>query len=128
MSVVGVGTDIVEVSRIAQMKDAAKQRLAERVLTASELAIYSAHHQPQADSFLAKRWAAKEAAAKSLGTGIADGVSFQHFIIENLPSGAPVLTLSDRALVLATELGASHWHISISDEKHYALAFVVLSS
>lgn len=128
MSVVGVGTDIVEVSRIAQMKDPAKQRLAERVLTASELATYEAHNQPQADSFLAKRWAAKEAAAKSLGTGIADGVSFQHFSIENLPSGAPVLTLSDRALVLAGELGASHWHISISDEKHYALAFVVLSS
>ena len=125
MSVVGIGTDIVEVSRIAEMKDAAKQRLAMRVLTVAEFDRYQAHPQP--DSFLAKRWAAKEAAAKSLGTGIADGVSFQHFHVENLASGAPVLTLTDRALELATGLGAQHWHISISDEKHYALAFVVLS-
>lgn len=127
MSVVGIGTDIVEVSRIAQMKATAKQRLAERVLTESELAIYLTHSQPQADSFLAKRWAAKEAAAKSLGTGIADGVSFQHFNIENLASGAPLLSLTGRALELAEMQGARQWHLSISDEKHYALAFVVLS-
>ena len=126
MSVVGVGTDIVEVSRIAGMKDAAKLRLAKRVLTDVELNTYLAH--PQADSYLAKRWAAKEAAAKSLGTGIAVGVSFQHFYIESLPSGAPVLHLTDKARELATSLGANSWHISISDEKHYALAFVVLSS
>ncbi|NMP29960.1 holo-ACP synthase [Thalassotalea sp. M1531] len=125
MSVVGIGTDIVEVSRISSMKEAAKERLAKRVLTSIEYQHYL--QLTQSDSYLAKRWAAKEAAAKSLGTGIADGVSFQHFTIESLASGAPVLHLSDRALELAKGLGADNWHISISDEKHYALAFVVLS-
>lgn len=125
MSVVGVGTDIVEVSRIANMADAAKFRLAKRVLTPNELTVYQEH--PLSDSYLAKRWAAKEAAAKALGTGIAAGVSFQHIIIESLASGAPVIHLSEKALEIAKTLGATHWHISISDEKHYALAFVVLS-
>lgn len=125
MSVVGVGTDIVEVSRIANMAEGAKSRLAKRVLTPIELDIYQKHAQQ--DSYLAKRWAAKEAAAKALGTGIADGVSFQHFFIESLPSGAPKLHLSGRGLELAQAMEASNWHISISDEKHYALAFVVLS-
>ncbi|WP_448211959.1 holo-ACP synthase [Colwellia sp. MEBiC06753] len=125
MSVVGIGTDIVEVSRIAAMADNAKQRLAKRILTSNELERYL--HHPQPDSFLAKRWAAKEAAAKALGTGIAAGVSFQHFEIETLTSGAPVLQLDAIALEKAQGLGATNWHISISDEKHYALAFVVLS-
>ncbi|MFD2168032.1 holo-ACP synthase [Thalassotalea euphylliae] len=125
MSVVGVGTDIVEVGRIASMAEAAKQRLAKRVLTPEELAVFAEH--PQADSYLAKRWAAKEAASKALGTGIADSVSFQHFHITNTDMGAPIIDLSDRALELAHRLGANSWHISISDEKHYALAFVVLS-
>lgn len=125
MSVVGVGTDIVEVSRIAQMAEGAKSRLAQRVLTPIELEQYQAHSQP--DHFLAKRWAAKEAAAKSLGTGIAAGVSFQHFHIDNDEFGAPHLMLTDVALSKASEKGADNWHISISDEKHYALAFVVLS-
>jgi len=125
MSVVGVGTDIVEVARIASMKEEAKTRLSKRVLTPPEYDIYLTH--PRADSYLAKRWAAKEAAAKSLGTGIANGVSFQHFTIENDAAGAPVIKLAGRALELANIKGANHWHISISDEKHYALAFVVLS-
>ena len=125
MAVVGIGTDIVEVSRIREMNESAKSRLAKRVLTQRELAHYqSIKHS---DQYLAKRWAAKEAAAKALGSGIADGVSFQHFDIVSLPSGQPQLQLSSRALELATSLGAKSWHISIADERMYATAFVVLS-
>lgn len=125
MSVIGIGNDIVEVSRIENMADNAKARLALRVLTPPEHQKYSTMKQPE--RFLAKRWAGKEAAAKALGTGIADGVSFQHFDIVNLPSGQPILELSGRALEVAQLLQANSWHISLSDEKHYALAFVVLS-
>lgn len=125
MSVVGIGTDIVEIARIAQMSDSAKERLAKRVLTDIEFDRYANHNQ--ADSYLAKRWAAKEAASKALGFGIANGLSFQHFQIDNRDNGAPILKLNDRALELAKELGAKSWHISLSDEKHYALAMVVLS-
>ncbi|OUS23512.1 holo-ACP synthase [Thalassotalea sp. 42_200_T64] len=126
MSVVGIGNDIVEISRIKNMADKARARLALRVLTPAEHERYLSLKQPE--RFLAKRWAGKEAAAKALGTGIADGVSFQHFNIVNLPSGKPTLELTGRALELALQLTATTWHISLSDEKEYALAFVVLSA
>ncbi len=126
MAVIGIGTDIVEVNRIREMNDSAKSRLAKRVLTPRELAHYQSIKH--AEQYLAKRWAAKEAAAKALGSGIADGVSFQHFDIISLSTGQPQLQLSSRALELATSLGASSWHISIADERMYATAFVVLSA
>lgn len=125
MSVVGIGTDIVDISRIEKMREAVQLKLAKRVLTPTELTIYHENNFPH--RYLAKRWAAKEAASKALGTGIANGVSFQHFEISSLPSGQPKLTLSECALTFAEQLGAKHWHISISDENDLASAFVVLS-
>ena len=126
MSVVGIGNDIVEISRIAEMPEAVKQKLAKRVLTDAEYQHFLSLKIP--DAYLAKRWAGKEAAAKALGTGIAKGVSFQHFEIVSLSSGQPTLVLTEQALKIAQEKGAKNWHISLSDEKHYAMAFVVLSS
>lgn len=125
MSVIGIGTDIVDIRRIAKMSDSAQQRLAVRILTTKEYQHYLTLKQPE--RFLAKRWAGKEAAAKALGTGIANGVSFQHFNIVSLASGQPTLELSLQALALAEALGANTWHISLSDEIKYATAFVVLS-
>jgi holo-[acyl-carrier protein] synthase len=125
MSVVGIGTDIVEISRLSNMSEKTRERLAQRVLTPDEYQRYSSIKQPE--RFLAKRWAGKEAAAKALGTGIAAGVSFQHIFIKSLESGQPVLELSAQALQVAQSLSATHWHISLSDEKEYATAFVVLS-
>ncbi|MBA6415850.1 holo-ACP synthase [Colwellia sp. 6M3] len=125
MSVVGIGTDIVDIRRIAKMSSNAQQRLAKRILTDNEYHHYLTLKQPE--RFLAKRWAGKEAAAKALGTGIANGVSFQHFEIVSLASGQPTLELTLQALSLANELKASSWHISLSDEVKYATAFVVLS-
>jgi holo-[acyl-carrier protein] synthase len=126
MSVVGVGTDIVQIKRLEQMNENGLERLAQRILTPIEYSRYS--HLNFKVPFLAKRWAGKEAAAKALGTGIADGVSFQHIEIKSLASGQPVLELSEVALVKAQKLQAKTWHISLSDEKEYATAFVVLSS
>ena len=125
MSVVGIGTDIVDIRRIAKMSESARQRLAKRILTPRELEKYHTIKQPE--RFLAKRWAGKEAAAKALGTGIANGVSFQHFNIVSLSSGQPTLELNSQALLLAENLNANSWHISLSDEVKYATAFVVLS-
>jgi len=125
MAVVGIGTDIVEISRIADMPSAVREKLAKRVLTPTEYQHYQQIKLPE--RYLAKRWAGKEAAAKALGTGIADGVSFQHFEIVSLPSGQPTLLLSKRALEIATILKASFFHISLADEKSYATAFVTLS-
>jgi len=125
MPVVGIGTDIIEISRITNMEEDTRDRLAKRVLTMVEYQFYCDTNHP--DRYLAKRWAGKEATAKALGTGIADGVSFQHITIKSLASGQPVLELSARALDVAKLLKANHWHISLADEKHYATAFVTLS-
>lgn len=125
MSVVGIGNDIVDIRRIAKMSSNAQQRLAKRILTEKEFQHYLTLKQPE--RFLAKRWAGKEAVAKALGTGIANGVSFQHIEIVSLASGQPTLELTSQALTLANELAATSWHISLSDEVKYATAFVVLS-
>ena len=125
MAVIGIGTDIIEISRIANMADDVRERFALRVLKPIEYEKYMTLKQPE--RFLAKRWAGKEAASKALGTGIAKGVSFQHFEIKSLESGQPMLILEGKALEIAKKMGASHWHISLSDEATYATSFVVLS-
>lgn len=125
MSVLGLGTDIVEISRVASAIEKSN-RLAERVLTDTEMSVFLAHSQPE--RFLAKRWAAKEAAAKALGTGIGRGISFQHFEITNDELGAPHMTLLSAADSAALNKGVKSVLVSISDEQHYALATVVLSA
>ena len=130
MSIIGIGTDIIEISRISDMTDITRDRLAKRVLTPNEYQHFcskSSHATNHGARYLAKRWAGKEATAKALGTGIANGVSFQHIEIKTLESGQPILELSNRALELAQSLKAKHWHISLADEKLYATAFVTLS-
>jgi len=126
MSVVGIGTDIIEISRIENMSEKMRDKLAHRVLIPVEYEKYKSLKNPAL--FLAKRWAGKEAASKALGTGIASGVSFQHIEITSLSSGQPQLKLTERAQEIAVELGAQSWLISLSDETLYATAFVVLSS
>jgi holo-[acyl-carrier protein] synthase len=125
MAIVGLGTDIVEIARIeSQLKKS--QRLAERVLTPFELEIFLKHKFPA--RFLAKRFAAKEAAVKAIGVGIGNGISFQDVEVRNLPSGQPVLTFYAKFAEMCTELSVSKSFISISDEQHYAMASVVLES
>lgn len=130
MPVIGIGTDIIEISRIAVMSETSRERLAKRILTMSEykrfVEIYKQRHS-NGVRYLAKRWAGKEAAAKALGTGIANGVSFQHIEIITLDSGQPTLEFSNQALDIAQFKKANHWHISLADEQLYATAFVTLS-
>ncbi|MFP8965583.1 holo-ACP synthase [Pokkaliibacter sp. CJK22405] len=122
----GIGTDLVAVARIAAIHDKTRERFARKILGPEELVRYQelAHPVP----WLAKRWAAKEATAKALSHGIGRGLSMTHIQVLNHESGAPRLVLTDKALTLAQAMGATHWHISLSDEADYALAFVVLSA
>jgi holo-[acyl-carrier protein] synthase len=123
MAIVGLGNDIVDIKRIEQAL-ARSPRLVQRVLTDEEQVIYANHGQPV--RYFAKRFAAKEAAAKALGTGIGRGISFQHFMVSNNASGQPQLNLQDAALALATTLGVTNIWLSLSDEVDYALATVIL--
>ncbi|WP_415720021.1 holo-ACP synthase [Photobacterium ganghwense] len=126
MAIVGLGTDIADIARIEAVYARSGAPFAERVLTPSELEILSGLKQPA--RYLAKRFAVKEAAAKALGTGIACGVSFQDFTVSNDERGKPVLTLSGKAAELAARMGANHVHLTIADEKQYAVATVILES
>ena len=99
MSIAGIGTDIVEIERLFQMSERALEKLKLRVLTPEEQQCYESMKFPI--PYLAKRWAAKEAAAKALGTGIAQGVSFQDFQIDNSDSGAPILKVTGVAAQIA---------------------------
>lgn len=125
MPIRGLGTDIVAIERIATSLQKSP-RLIERVLTPFEQQCFAELNQPE--RYFAKRFAAKEAAAKALGTGIGRGISFQHFEIRNDAHGKPELLLSGRAAELATELGVTAVWLSISDEQAYACATVVIEA
>ena len=125
MAVMGLGTDVVEITRIARQLEKS-QRLAERVLTPTEMETFRAHKFPE--RFLAKRFAAKEAAVKALGTGIGSGVSFQNVEVVSLSSGQPTLIFSGKFAELCEKNAISRSFISISDEQHYAMATVILET
>lgn len=122
----GIGTDLVKTARLEKIWARNGQAFAKKILTTKELEQLAATSYPA--RFLAKRFAAKEAALKALGTGLAQGISWQHLEITNDELGKPLLALSEAALARATALGATSWHLSLSDEEDYALAFVVLSA
>ncbi|WGW00776.1 holo-ACP synthase [Vibrio sp. YMD68] len=126
MSILGLGTDIAEIERIEKALSRSGEAFAQRILTNSEMESYRGLKQK--GRFLAKRFAAKEAASKALGTGIAQGVSFQDFNISNDQLGKPMLSLSNKALELADKMGVTHIHLTISDERRYAVATVLLES
>lgn len=128
MAIVGLGTDIVEIARIAASLTRSPG-LVKRVLSAAEQEVYQqrlAQNAEQATRYFAKRFAAKEAAAKALGTGIGRGVSFQHIHISNNEQGAPVLNFTDYAAELAQSMAVTQKWLSITDEQAYAAATVIL--
>jgi holo-[acyl-carrier protein] synthase len=122
--VIAVGTDIVTVARVEQVWRRHGERFARRILTPEEFERCAAMAQPW--RFLARRFAAKEAIAKTLGCGIGVRLSWQDMRVENTGEGAPLVHLAPRAQAVAAERGGSRVLLSISDERDYALAFAAL--
>jgi len=122
--VVNVGTDIVEVARMTDVVERQGDTFAKRILTDDEFQRYQVSQNKAA--YLAKRFAAKEAIAKALGTGIGHGVSFQDMNITNNAKGAPEVTLTDGAARVMAEQGAHKVLLSLADERHYAIAYAIL--
>jgi len=120
----GIGTDIVSIARIAGALQRHGTRFAERVLAASEQQAFSEAARPE--HFLAKRFAAKEAAAKAFGTGFSDGLRMRDIAVTHDSRGRPLLSFAGRATSLCDELGIGEHHLSISDEKDHAIAYVIL--
>lgn len=120
----GIGTDVARIARFEQAMARHGERFAERILgTAERLAFAERSHSP---AFLAKRFAAKEAFVKALGTGLRHGISWQDIQVSNDALGRPVLSLSGTAQEVAIAAGVNSMHLSLSDEADVAIAFVVL--
>ena len=122
--IVGVGMDIIEIARIRSVYARHGERFTKRVLTAAEQAYVSQFADPT--SSLAGRWAAKEAALKALGTGLAAGIGWHD--VEILPDqrGKPILTLHRQARERAAELTAGRSHVTITHSDLFAVAQVIL--
>jgi holo-[acyl-carrier protein] synthase len=120
----GVGTDVVEIARIEQALARFGARFARRILCESELKRFHGHRLPA--NFLAKRFAAKEAFTKALGTGIHAPANWHGVWVRNLPSGKPVLEYSDALKALLAAHGVAGSHVSLTDERGVAMATVIL--
>lgn len=126
--ILGIGTDIVETARIRAAWERSPEHFEDTVLAPGEKFLLAERKTAEKKAeFLAGRWAAKEAFAKALGTGMGTGCSF--FEVEILPDkkGAPhVAALHGKALKSASCGGVKRVHISISHEKNYAVSTVLL--
>jgi holo-[acyl-carrier protein] synthase len=122
----GVGTDIVNIDRIQKIILKNKEGFIKRVLTDHEQALFA--NKADSAAFCAKRFAAKEAFSKALGTGIGRVVSFQDLTVRNNDNGKPHFIPSEKLRLYLLEKGVKQAHLSISDESQYAVAFVVLEA
>ena len=121
--VIGIGTDLMEIARIAQSIDRFGERFLQRIFTPGEIAYCRRKQKNAAESF-----AAKEAGAKALGTGISRGVGWLELEVAREPGGRPLLTLSGRAAERAAALGVHRISLSLTHSRDCALAVVVMES
>ena len=120
----GLGTDLIETSRVQESMNRFGQRFLERIYTAGEIA-YCRRKKNAAESFAA-RFAAKEAGAKALGTGISRGVSWKELEVRREAGRRPVLHLTGRAAERATAMGVRRVHLSLTHSRDLAMAVVVV--
>jgi len=120
----GLGTDVCEIQRIQKAMERWGERFARKILVESEMKRYLAHRLPA--NYLAKRFAAKEAFTKALGTGIKSPANWHGVWVRNLPSGKPVLEFSAPLKELLRERKIRHSHLSLTDEREIASATVIL--
>jgi holo-[acyl-carrier protein] synthase len=120
----GTGVDLIEIERIAHSIERYGERFLRRIYTDHEIA-YCSRKRSSAESFAA-RFAAKEAGAKALGTGISRGVTWIEFQVARQPGGRPVLELRGRAALLAQEMGVRTISLSLTHTGNLAMATVMM--
>jgi holo-[acyl-carrier protein] synthase len=123
--IIGSGIDLVEIKRIQQSSQRYGQRFLDRVYTAAEQA-YCMRKRKNAAESLAARFAAKEAGAKALGTGISRGVNWLEIEVGREPGGRPILLFHGRAAQIAEHLGVVHTALSLTHTAELAMASVLL--
>jgi holo-[acyl-carrier protein] synthase len=124
MRILGVGVDIVAISRVRGLHDRHPERFAARLLSEPELQEWARLQDKVV--FLAKRFAAKEAVAKALGTGFSQGIGFRDITITHDPLGRPGVRLSGKAAQRFGAQGAIEVHLSLSDERDHAVASAMI--
>ncbi|MAI42816.1 MAG: holo-ACP synthase [Candidatus Azotimanducaceae bacterium] len=121
--IVGIGVDIVQVSRVEHLIDKWGEKFALRILSDEELSSFSGNKIQT--NFLSKQFAAKEAVSKALGTGL-KGIRLSEISVLRDKKGKPFVKFSGRAAVEALVVGAKYVHVSIADERDYAIAYVII--
>lgn len=128
--IIGIGSDLIDIGRIGKSVARYGERFITRIYTREEQVKAAQRHDPIPT--YAKRFAAKEACAKALGTGIMQGVFFSDMGVINLPSGKPTMVLTGGALVQLQRLmpaGMTPFiHLSITDDYPWAQAFVIIEA
>ena len=124
--IAGIGVDIAETARFENLLARFGERFPRRVLTEAERAEFERRRRPV--NYLATRFAAKEAVAKALGTGIGRELSFQSVQVDNDADGRPRLRFVDAGERLLARRKIRNALLSLSDEKHYVVAMVVLET
>ncbi len=128
--IIGIGSDIVDMRRIARLLERHGPRFLHRVYAPLERQVAAGHADPV--PYLARRFAAKEAVAKALGTGFRQGVGWTDIAIVSDDLGAPKARLSGRAAARLQRITPPEHvaviHVSLSDEPPHALAFVIIEA
>lgn len=128
--IIGIGTDLADIRRIEKTLNRFGQRFENRVFTELEQA--KANRRKEKAATYAKRWAAKEACSKALGTGLRMGVAWKEMGVVNLKSGQPTMELTggagERLASLIPAGRVPRIHVTITDDHPYAQAFVVIEA
>ncbi len=122
----GIGTDIVELSRIKLTHERFGDRFAQRILMQEELELL--HRSKRPTRFLAMRFAGKEAIVKAMGTGFAHGVWLRDVGITNNDWGRPLVIFSERGQRVCDRLGIGNAHVSLTDDAGLVMAFAVVEA
>jgi len=124
--IIGTGVDIVEIARMEKAYNKWGIHFAQRILTKSEIEALLA--RKDGPTYLASRFAAKEAFLKALGTGYSQGISWHDMEVIRKRGERPYLNISGKAYSLMKKAGAHEPHLSLSHEKKFAIAQVILEA
>ena len=128
--IIGLGSDLIDIRRIERSLERHGQRFTDRIFTHIEQEKSDGRHQRAAS--YAKRFAAKEACAKALGTGISNGVYWRDMGVANLPGGKPTMILTNGAAKRLAQLMPDGYepqiHVTITDDFPLAQAFVIIEA
>ena len=120
----GIGTDIVEIKRIETMESLDK--FAYKILSHNEKEFYDSLTNQKQIVYISKQFAAKEAIAKAIGTGIRNDTHFKNIEILRDKNGAPIFNALNKLEKIISDLGITRTHVSLADERDYAIAIAVL--